>query len=215
MLFCAGIAVADTAAAPVRLYPVDDTPRDAAFRSYVRKLQIAVDRRDAAGLRKLVDTEDVVVGGGKEDKGWTRFVERWRPADRTDGPVWRALTQMLSLGFIQEHPQLFLSPYLVWRFPRELAVHDPLVVTRDKAALREAPSARAHVVAHLSFEIVERTGTASLASESLNQWVRVRTTDGKEGYLDAKDAQSPAMPRAQFGKRDGRWLLIALEGAED
>ena len=45
----------------VRLYPVDDTPRDPAFRSYVKKLRSAVEARNTNALRKLVDNE-VVVG---------------------------------------------------------------------------------------------------------------------------------------------------------
>ena len=206
------LAFAQTAAVPVRLYPVDDSARDPGFHSYVRKLQAVVDRRDAAGLRKLVDTRDVVVGAGKEDKGWLKFVERWRPEDRANGPLWSALLELLSFGFVQEHPRLFLSPYLVWRFPRDLPVRAPLVVTRDNAPLRNAPSPRAGTVALLSFDIVERL--APQKTDGLAPWVYVRTLDGKTGYLNANDARSPMMPRAQFGMRDGRWLLIALEGPE-
>jgi hypothetical protein len=41
----------------VRLYPVDDTARDPAFRSYVGRLRSAVDARNTDALRKLVDEE--------------------------------------------------------------------------------------------------------------------------------------------------------------
>lgn len=210
-LLCLQFALAQSTAAPVRLYPVDDSARDARFHSYVRKLQSVVDRRDTAGLRKLVDTKEVVVGNAEEDKGWDKFTERWRPDDRTDGPVWSTLSRLLSLGFVQEHPRLYLSPYLVWRFPRDLPVRAPLVVIRDRSALRREPSGRSEVIAFLSFDIVEQIGTAG-RTDDLVQWAYVRTFDGKTGYLDQKDAQSPNMPRAQFGMRDGRWLLVALEG---
>src|SRR4051794_39516117 len=112
-LLCLPLAFAQAAAAPVRLYPVDESARDPGFHSYVRKLQGVVDRRDSAGLRKLVDTKDVVVGAGKADNGWGKFIERWHPEDRLQGPVWSVLSELLSLGFVQEHPRLFLSPYLV------------------------------------------------------------------------------------------------------
>ena len=122
-----------------RLYPVDDTARDPAFRSYVGRLRSAVEARNTNALRKLVD-EEVVVGSADDDKGWTKFIARWRPDDRRDSTLWAALADLLSLGFIREHPSLFLSPYLVWRFPPELSMATHLVVIRDKATLREAPS---------------------------------------------------------------------------
>jgi len=213
-LLCFRLAFAQMAGAPIRLYPVDDSARDPAFHSYVRKLQAAVTRRDTAALRKLVDTKEIVVGAGKEDKGWAKFVERWQPEDREHSPLWPALSALLSLGFVQEHPRLFLSPYLVWRFPRELPVRDPMVVIREKAPLRIAPSGRADTVAYLSFEIVERLRLPQ-QPDGFVQWVYVRTSSGKSGYLDAKDAMSPAIPRAQFGMHDGRWVLIALESPEE
>ncbi len=193
----------------VRLYPVDDTTRDPAFRSFVKRLRSAVEARNANALRKLVD-EGVVVGPADDDTGWPKFAAMWRP-DSHDSKVWSALSDLLSFGFVREHPSLFVSPYLVWRFPRELNMATHLVVIRDKAALRVAPSVRAPVAASLSFDIVQRLGQPE-TSEDLVRWVRVRTADGKTGYLNERDVVSPLMPRAQFGIRRGRWILIALEG---
>lgn len=195
-----------------RLYPVDDTARDPAFRSYIAKLRSAVDRRNTGALRKLVDN-DVVVGPTDADKGWTGFTARWRPDDREHSPLWTALTDLLTLGFIQEHPQLFLSPYLVWRFPRELNMATHLVVIRDNVALRGEPSPRATAVALLSFDVVQQLSRSPETGE-LAQWVHVRTVEGNTGYLNVRDVMSPLMPRAQFGIRRGRWLLLALEGPD-
>jgi hypothetical protein len=193
----------------VRLYPVDDTARDPAFHSFVRKLRSAVDARDSEALRRLVD-EEVVVGPGADDKGWAKFTAKWRPDDRQESRLWLALSDLLSLGFFREHPSLFLSPYLVWRFPPDLNMATHLVVIRDKAALRVTPSVRAPAVASLSFDIVRKLGQIE-AGDELVEWVHVRTTDGKSGYLNRRDVMSPLMPRAQFGLRRGRWILIALE----
>ena len=124
-----------------RLYPVDDTARDPAFRGFVKKLRSAVETRNTNALRKLVDNE-VVIGPADKDTGWAQFYARWRPDDEDSG-LWPALADLLALGFIREHPALFLSPYLVWRFPSDLNRATHLVVVRDKVALRAAPSLRA------------------------------------------------------------------------
>ena len=159
---------------------MDDTARDPAFRSFVKKLRAAVETENSDALRKLTD-EKVIVGPGDDDTGWAKFVAVWHPGDR-DSKLWPALSDLLLLGFIREHPRLFVSPYLVWRFPHELNMADHLVVIRDKVPLRVAPSVRAPVAASLSFEIVERFGEPE-TSEDMLQWVRIRTMDGKTGYL--------------------------------
>jgi hypothetical protein len=195
----------------VRLYPVDDTARDPAFRSFVKRLRSAVEARSASALRKLVDDE-IFVGPLEKDTGWARFVARWHPGDE-DSKLWSALADLLALGFVREHPSLFVSPYLVWRFPRELSMADHLVVIRDNATLRTTPSARAPAGATLSFDIVQSMGPPE-SGDGLALWLPVRTHDGRTGYLSARDVMSPLMPRAQFGMRRGRWVLIALEGQE-
>jgi hypothetical protein len=211
LLIAVCILIQAQAASVVRLYPVDDTARDPAFHSFVKRLRSAVEARNTSALRKLVDPE-VVSGPAEDDTGWPKFAAKWRP-DAADSTLWSALSELLELGFIEEQQSLFVSPYLVWRFPRELNRATHLVVIRDKAALRTAPSARAPEAAWLSFDVVRKLGPPE-SGEGLGQWVRVSTLDGQTGYLNTKDVMSPLMPRAQFGIRRGRWLLIALEGQD-
>ncbi len=195
----------------VRLSPVDDTARDPAFQSFVKRLRSVVEGRNTHALRKLTDPE-VVSGPGADDTGWAKFAAKWRPDD-AESRLWPALSDLLELGFVRELPTLFVSPYLVWKFPRELNPATHLVVMQDKVALRSAPSLKAPAVAWLSFDIVRRLGQLE-SGEGLGQWVRVSTLDERTGYVNAKDVMSPLMPRSQFGFRRGRWLLVALEGAE-
>jgi len=191
------------------LYPVDDISRDHTFQVYVQRLRRAVEARDTGSLRKLT-TEEVVVGREKDDKGWRKFVAKWRPDDRDDRRLWTALSDMLAAGFVREHPMLYLSPYQVWRFPGHLERAAHLVIARDKAILRAAPSLDSASVATLSFDIVRRMGDP-VKGAALGEWVPVRTLDGKGGFVMSRDLVSPVAPRAQFGFQAGRWLLIALE----
>lgn len=194
-----------------KLYPVDETLRDATFQAYTHRLRAAVEKRNTRALRRLTD-DDVVVGPAKEDKGWKKFVDRWRP-DEAESPVWAALADLLQLGFLREHPQLYLSPYVVWRFPDHVDRRTHLVVAKEKAALREAPSVTAPVRAMLSFDIVRAVGEP-VRSGGLASFVPVETGDGLRGYLNATDVLSPLLARGQFGFRQKRWVMIALESDE-
>lgn len=194
----------------MRLYPVDDTGRDPSFRSYVRRLASAVEAHDVKQLQKLTDRE-VLVGPEAEDKGWDKFAARWRP-EAEDSELWAVLSDLLSLGFVRQSPGLYLSPYLVWRFPRELARETHAVVIRDEVPLRQSPSLKAPVVEILSFDIVRPLGPP-VSGEDLNQWIPVQALDGKTGYLTAHDVMSPLMAHAQFARRDGHWMMTALEAA--
>lgn len=201
--------VAVLGAQPVALYPVDDTNRDPGFRAFVQRLQAAVTKRDTKALRKLT-AEDVVCGPAKEDKGWKKFVEKWRPDDPQEPKLWLALADILAAGFIREHPRLYLSPYQVWRFPNDLDRKTHLVIARDKSALRERPAIDAPVVTFLSFDIVESLGPA-VKGTGLAEWRPVRTLTGQQGFVLSRDLVSPLAPRAQFGLDRGRWQMIALE----
>ena len=194
-----------------RIAPVDDTNRDPSFRSFAAKLNRVAVKRDVKGLRKLLDPE-IVTGTGRkgdpEEKGWKAFEERWRPG-AADSPLWEALTDILSLGCERMHPRLFVGPYLVWKFPRELDPRKYLVLTKDQILLRETPTRDGRELAKLSFDVVERVGRG-LPDE---QWSRVRV-NGKEGYVPAQFARSAMTPRAQFGQESSGWRLVALEVPE-
>lgn len=118
---------------------------------------------------------------------------------------------MLQLGFIREQPDLYLSPYVVWRFPQHLDRGRYRVIARDNTPLREAPSLKAPIRARLAFDIVLPTGDA-VHSEGLARFVPIQTGDGQSGFVNQADLLSPLIPRAQFAFRQKRWIVVALEG---
>lgn len=191
-----------------RIAPVDDTDRDPEFRSFAAKLNKVALKRDVKGLKKLVDPE-VVTGTGRksdpEEKGWNAFVARWRPADK-DSVVWETLIDILSLGCVRMHPRLYVGPYLVWKFPRELDRRRYLVLTKDQMVLRETPDRDGRAVATLGFDVVERSGKSSPDGG----WVRIRV-NGKDGWVQSQFAHSVETPRVQFAKEDTGWRIVALE----
>jgi hypothetical protein len=190
-----------------RINPVDDTDRDSSFRSFAAKLNKIAVKRDVKGFRKLCEP-DIVTGTGRkgapEEKGWDAFVKRWRPAD-ADTTLWETITDIFSLGCVRMHPRLYVGPYLVWRFPREVDTRRFLVLTRDQVVLREAPDRNSKGLAVLSFDLVEKIADAP------SEWTQVRI-NGREGFVQSSVLRSSITPRIQMGKGDDNsWKIIALE----
>lgn len=188
-----------------KLPPIDDSVRSPEFRGFVRKLQTVVKKRDAQGLRKMLDEEVIAhTEGKKEEKGWAAFQKHWRPAE-PGSEVWEVLADFCDFGFVSLHPTVFVSPYFSWKFPRELDPRRALVVTRSGVSLRETPDREGRAVAALEFDIVEEIGPAP------QPWRRVRTAQGAEGFVLDQHVRSPLSARGQFMKKRGQWLVVALE----
>ncbi len=185
-----------------KLTPNDETAKDRRFARYVKQLKEVVAKRDVEGLRKL-SAKDVSVAERPERKGWAAFVEKWHPEEKAS-PVWAALEDMLDLGFVREHPSIFLSPYVVWKFPAGPDPKAHWVVAWGDEALREGPNARAAEIKRLKFEIVKRRGEEG-------RWKKVETSEGLVGWMAAAALKDPTMPRAQFSLAGGKWLMVMLE----
>ncbi len=192
----------------VKLAPVSDAEREPGFATYLKKLKSAVAARDAKALHKLVD-EDVVIGGFEEKDllGWKKFADRWQVDDK-DSPVWDVLADLMELGFFREAPRTLVTPYLAWKFPRELDPAEHLVVLRDALPLRATPNRDGKSVATLAFDVVRRAGPYD--STNAFGWVEVETLDGIRGFVQNSNVRSPLMSRAQFSvkanqPRNGSW----------
>lgn len=192
-----------------RIAPVSDAARTPGFPVFLAKLKAAVGKRDAKALHKLTD-EDVILGGftEKDEKGWAKFAWRWRVDDK-QGEVWHVLGDLLDLGFFREAPGTLVSPYLAWKFPRDLDPASHLVVLRDVLPLRTKPDRNAPVTATLSFDIVRPI--ESYRPQAAFEWIEVETLSGIRGFVQSSNVRSPLMPRAQFSKRDGQWKLFVLD----
>jgi hypothetical protein len=196
------LALCSASWAQVKLYPIDDTHKDRFFVGFVKQLKAAVGKRDVKALRKLI-SDDVIVADKPEKKGWKEFQAKWNPAD-PKSPLWSALEDMLDVGFVQEHPQIYLSPYFVWKFPDQLNPARFWVVTWGDEPLREKPDPRSREIRRLQFEVVER-------KTEQDRWVEVETNDSTRGWVAKASVKDPTQARAQFSFEKGQWLMVLLE----
>ena len=67
-----------------------------------------------------------------------------------------------------------MSPYPVWKFPRELDPPKHLVLTKDRLPLRETADRTGRPLATLDFDGVKLTGPAADG-----EWVKGGSTAGK------------------------------------
>jgi len=195
-----------------KLAPVNDAGKEPGFTRYVSKLKKALSSRDPKALRKLVDSE-VIIGGfsAKDERGWDQFALRWDVGNK-ESMVWDTLTDLVELGFFREVPSIYVTPYVAWKFPKELDERDYWVVLRDALPLRAQPSRDAAVVGLLAFDIVKRKQVGQ--GNDAFDWVLVETLDGKQGYVQAAVLRSPLMARAQFALKNGQWYLSVLDRAK-
>lgn len=196
-----------------QLAPVDDAMREPGFFAFVKKLSAAVAKRDAKALQKLSDP-DLLCGGwtAKDERGWAKCAGRWR-LDEPASPLWDVLADWIELGFMRETPMILVSPYVVWKFPRDLDPSEYLVVLRDNLPLRDKPERNAKVLATLAFDLVKQVGPSNGLKGF--EWVQVETATGVRGWVQAAQVRSPRMSRGQFSLKDGHWKLAVVDRGSD
>lgn len=205
LLFFAGVQVSESQ--DRKLYPVDEGLREPSFASFRADLLMAIQRRDAKYILKILDPEIELSFGGH--RGITDFKQMWHPEQR-NSKLWKTLQNVLRMGgsFEKGKPNIFWAPYVFSMFPDGLDAFEWRAVIRKDAPIRTAPDFRAPVIAKLSYDIVEVVREASSHSGE-SRWLKVRFA-GKEGYARREALRSPIDYRACFEKKAGKWLMTFL-----
>ena len=204
LLLAVLLAAGLSAAPPVvrRIPPVDSCAADPSFVAFRNELQAAIERRDAPYLLSIV-ADDIEFSFGGE-AGGAAFAREWELDRTAASPIWDELREVLRLGCVDDGeegnwaPSLFMSEELDDPFGTSLVVH-------PGAELHAAPSEASPVLAALDWDlldVVEWNGE--------DPWQRVRTVDGREGFVRSADLRSPADYRAGFRRIGGRWRMTTF-----
>ena len=194
-----------------RLRPVDESQKDPSFHAFRQKLLEAISRKDAKFLLSIVDPNIQISFGGEE--GIQAFRDLWKPED-VDSEIWNTLAGLLRLGgTFGESTNEFWAPYVFSRFPDDYDGFDFSAITAKDVAVRSESNDKAAIITSLSYDIVlnlsgsDSPGPRNKADTS---WVRIRLSDGREGFVSAQFIRSPTDYRAGFKKTNGKWRLTLL-----
>lgn len=181
---------------------VDEGSRDADFAAYRELLLTAVRAGDVKAIVALADPKvrtSFGDGGGSAALGKTLA----RPE------VLAELEQILTLGgtFRGEGADAsFWAPYVYSSYPDAHDAFTTVAVIADDVPLRETADANAPAIATLSRDIVERVSQGPAEGA----WQKVKTADGKTGYVETKSVRSPIDYRAGFNKSAQGWRMTAF-----
>lgn len=176
---------------------VDEATRDPVLVAVRRQFIAALEQRNEAALRRLLDPKIGVGNGGEGPDDLIKLL-RERPAFADE------FAAILRLGGRLSGPNLFLAPYTAKPSYTE---DDQARIFASKAgvALRAAPRQDAPVTRTLGHAVV-----AAKYDEAIQKvgWIQVVGPPGYSGYVRADDVFFVGQVFVHFRKTNGRWLVV-------
>jgi len=198
-----------------KVYPVDEAPLDTSFFLYREDLLDAIAKRDVFSLLDACD-QNIKVSFGGEDT-LPEFIEMWQ-LDKNAGnsELWPILEKVLrSGGTFAQNRQQFYAPYTYSTFPGEVEGFTHGIITGEGVRFRAQPTTTSRVITNLSYDVVEILPVEEEILEMIGgeeyPWVKIKTSNGKEGWIYGKYFATPIDFRAGFERQpDGGWQMILL-----
>lgn len=196
-----------------KLYPVDEAAKDRSFKVFRDKLLAAASKKDKAFVLSILDPKIQLSFGG--DSGLKDFKEMWK-IDQPNSKFWDELTTILKLGGAFqtiEGRKEFAAPYITSSWPDKLDSFEYAAVIGKNVRLRAEPGVNSPVVTSLTYDIVKfittEPPTAAVQKDGFD-WIKVATSDGKQGYVAKTYLRSPVDYRAYFRKVNGSWRMVVF-----
>ncbi|HEX7708140.1 MAG TPA: SH3 domain-containing protein [Thermoanaerobaculia bacterium] len=191
-----------------KLMPADEAAKDPTLVEFRERLLEAVRSRDEEFLFEAIDP-NIRTGFGPVG-GATEFRRHWR-LDTADSPLWDELETILALGGSfnpSSASSQFWAPYVYSAWPEQHDAFRSLAVIEEDVPMHESPDPQSPVIGRLSYDIVKNVDVP--AAELAAGWTRVRTVDGRSGWVNSLTVRSPVGYRAGFTRRNGEWKLSAF-----
>ena len=210
------VALAAPAHAQERKLPlVDEAAGDASWLRFKKQLLGAIEKRDKQFLLSILDKN--VRNQDERTRGIANFRKQWE-LDTPDSPVWRELATALQLGGAwikrDKRPREFCAPYLLGKWPEEVAPFDNGVVISRDTSVQTEPSMSSAALGTLSYDIVPVTDweVDDKAADVKQKWVKIRFRN-RDGYIPEEQIRSPIEQAACFVKGGSGWRMTAFAPA--
>ena len=148
--------------------------------------------------------------------GMRDFVKKWQP-ESSDTELWAVMESILTMGggFIRsERGVEFCAPYVFTHFPEELDIYGYGAVIKQNVPLKTDSAITSQTVSNLSYDLVKVEDWRSVADKtngSATRWIKVRTLNGKTGFVDKQFVRSPTDYSACFLYTLNKgWKMISL-----
>src|SRR5687768_4679541 len=198
-----------------KLPPVDEAAGDASWLKFKKQLLGAIEKRDKQFLLSILDKN--VRNQDERTRGIANFRKQWE-LDTADSPVWRELATALQLGGAwikrDKRPREFCAPYLLGKWPEEVAPFDNGVVISRDTSVQTEPSTSSAALGTLAYDIVPVTDweVDDKAADVKQKWVKIRYRN-RDGYIPEEQIRSPIEQAACFVKGGNGWRMTAFAPA--
>jgi hypothetical protein len=205
---------------PLKVEPINESRTNPSLKVFLEQLSEIIANKDVEQLLEVVDNSIAYSLG--EEEGKASFAAYWelQSADSDESALWDILANIIKKGGKINDRGVYIAPYTFAAFP-DAAVYDPFtfyVVEGKKVNVRSEPNLKSKVVFQLNYDVVKELtydkpeiDRSMTLNGNTDDWQKIQTADGKEGYVWGHFLASPLDFRAGFGKiRDEGWKMIFL-----
>jgi hypothetical protein len=182
---------------------VDEGANDSSFSAFRKELLQAVERRDRQFVEAIVSPNiETGLGSGVGKK---EFNKRWQDL-APDSKFWERMKRALTHGAqLDLETHQFRAPALNFDDPD--GVTTQAIAWNNSATLRAKPEDSAPAISPLfntNVTVLEPVEAGPIATT----WSKVKTKQGKIGFVRSEDICSTYDHFAEFEKSSGKWWLV-------
>jgi hypothetical protein len=192
-----------------QLLPPAKPVGDAEFEEVYSAFADAVQDRDLSALDGFLDEGTMSSFGG--DMGKAAFYEQWGLDNNPkDSELWAEIEAILALGGVYDgEGRSFTAPYVFANFPLDGFEYHAIV--GNNVAVYETESVQSREMDSISYNLLKNGALDAFWDQSDEDFVRIRTLTGAEGYVQKKFIRSPTDYRFELSRKEGgEWKLLYM-----
>jgi hypothetical protein len=196
----------------VKIEIKDESTKNSELAEFMKQLKkVVADKNTESLLSMMID--DIKFSFGL-DNGKEGFIKKWGLEENPkQSELWKELQDALSQGGSLSDNKIYTAPYIFGNFPEGYDHFQYGAILGENVNVREKASSDSNTVIQLSYEVVEMVGEFSEDTIEIDgdtyRWVKIRTLDGKSGYVAEKYVRNPVDYRVGVEQQmDGTWKIV-------